>query len=253
MTKRPLPTHLMLAALLLVATGCASSKGNTQSDNAKAASADQTKNAASQVELIDREVLFGNADRRQVRISPNGEKLAYLAPKDGVMNVWVAPIDDLEAAKPVTDNQDRGIPFYRWAYTNDHILFGKDKDGNENWHIYRVDLASGSQKDLTPYKGVKASIQELSPSQPKKMLAAINKRNKKYHDLYRIDLASGKTEMIQKNTGKFASWVTDDNFAVRLAARQDKKGGTNYLKPDGEGGWTPLIELSRKDALTTNV
>lgn len=247
---RSLLTRTLLAVLLLVGAGCAGSKGQTEADeSAKSASAD----AADRPDLIDREVIFGNADRKSVRISPNGEKLAYLAPKDGVMNVWVAPIDDLEAATAVTNNKDRGIPFYQWAYTNDHILFGKDKDGNENWHIYRVDLESGNQKDLTPYKGVKASIQELSPSQPTTLLASINERNKKYHDLYRIDLESGESEMIQKNTGKFAGWVTDDNFAVRLAVKQGAEGGTNYLKPDGKGGWRPLIELSRKDALTTSV
>ena len=251
---RPLLTRLTCATLLmlLVGAGCAGSKSQTEADeSAKASSADKQADDAQKPELIDREVIFGNADRKSVRLSPDGSKLAYLAPKDGVMNVWVAPADDLDAAEAVTNNTGRGIPFYRWAYTNNHILFGKDKGGDENWHIYRVDLESGEQTDLTPHVGIKARITQLSPDHPKKMLVGLNKRDKKLHDIYRIDITTGDSKMVQKNTGGFVGWVTDDSLEVRLATKQTKTGGTTYLQPDGEGGWEPLVELSRKDALTT--
>jgi len=245
----------LLAWAVVCAAGCASSNGRERGESPPPTSADRSNRETDRagVDLIDRGVLFGNADRKSVRISPDGSKLAYLAPKAGVMNVWVAPIDDLEAAEAVTDNRDRGIPTFRWTYTNDDILFKKDDDGNENWHIHRVDLESGEQTDLTPFDGVKAQIQELSPDRPGTLLAAINRRNPKYHDVYRIDLESGDSEMVEKNDGEFAGWVTDDSLDVRLAVRQTKTGGKKYLKPDGDGGWTPLIEVGRKDALSTQV
>jgi dipeptidyl aminopeptidase/acylaminoacyl peptidase len=263
MMEEHMPDHLAhslfagLIALTVGAAGCASPQTQTETDKSTTAeaSADQKgkMSGESAVELIDRDTLFGNPDRKSVQVSPDGTKLAYLAPDEGVMNVWVAPIDDLEAAEPVTDNRDRGIPWYQWAYTNDDLLFGKDKDGNENWHIHRVDLDSGEQTDLTPFKGVSARIQELSPEHPETILAAINKRTKKFHDLYRIDLESGDSELVQKNEGKFAGWITDDSLEVRLASRQTKTGGSTYFRPDGEGSWEPFIELSRDDALTTQV
>ena len=107
------------------------------------------------VPLIPRQVLFGNPDKAGPQISADGARLAYLAPVDGVLNVWVGPLDDVEAAKPVTHDTHRGIRGYFWAYTNDHIIYVQDKDGDENWRVYCVDLASGEVKDLTPLEGMR--------------------------------------------------------------------------------------------------
>ena len=69
------------------------------------------------VPLIPRKTLFGNPDKASLQLSPDGAHLAYLAPYDGVLNVWVAPRDNLDAAQPVTHDTGRGIRFYLWAYT----------------------------------------------------------------------------------------------------------------------------------------
>jgi Tol biopolymer transport system component len=104
------------------------------------------------VPLIPRTLLFGNPDKTQARLSPDGKFLSYLAPLDGVLNVWVGPSNDPAAAKPVTHNTNRGIRFYTWAYTNRHVLYIQDKGGDENWRIYSVDLSNNETKDLTPFK-----------------------------------------------------------------------------------------------------
>ena len=54
--------------------------------------------------LIPRSVLFGNPDKIRARLSPDGKRIVFLAPDDGVLNVWVAPADDFEAAKVVLDH-----------------------------------------------------------------------------------------------------------------------------------------------------
>ena len=113
--------------------------------------------------LIPRKVLFDNPDRAAVRISPDGTRISYLAPLDGVLNVWVAPLNDLQAAKPVTRDAVRGIRMYFWAFTNRHILYLQDKAGDENWRLYGVNLDSGEIKDLTPLEGVQVQILEVSP------------------------------------------------------------------------------------------
>ena len=92
-------------------------------------------------ELISREIFFGNPDRSRVMLSPDGNKLSYLAPVDGVMNIWIVPTDDPSAARAVTNDRNRGIRIYFWAYTNNDILYLQDKEGDENWLLYRVDLA----------------------------------------------------------------------------------------------------------------
>ena len=90
--------------------------------------------------LIPRSVLFGNPDRTSVQISPDGTQLAWLAPENGVLNVWVAPRDEIGVARSVTADAGRGIRFFQWAYTNAHILYIQDSNGDENWRLYAVDL-----------------------------------------------------------------------------------------------------------------
>ena len=104
-------------------------------------------------ELIPRKTLFGNPERTQVTISPDGERIAFLAPLDGVLNVWVGPVDAVADAKPVTRDTGRGIRQYFWSYHPGYLLYGQDRDGDENWHLYAVDVATGQARDLTPYEG----------------------------------------------------------------------------------------------------
>src|SRR5687767_13759399 len=94
-----------------------------------------TAAAADQPDLIPRRVLFGNPDKAASRISPDGKYLSYLAPVDGVLNVWVGPVADLDSAVPVTKDTKRGIRSYYWAYTSKHILYRQDVGGDEDWHV----------------------------------------------------------------------------------------------------------------------
>ena len=109
--------------------------------------------------LIPRKLLFGNPDKSAARMSHDGKYLSYLAPVDGVMNVWVGPIDNPDAAKPVTKDKKRGIRSYFWAYTNKHILYIQDADGDEDWNIYRTNLENNETTNLTPIKKVRAEMQ----------------------------------------------------------------------------------------------
>ena len=105
------------------------------------------------IPLIPRAVLFGNPDRALVSLSPDGLHLAWLAPVDGVLNVWVAPRDNLAAARPVTHDTGRGIRFYQWAYTNAHILYSQDSNGDENWRLYAVDVPDQRRQGPHPICG----------------------------------------------------------------------------------------------------
>lgn len=200
---------------------------------------------------IPRAVLFGNPDKASAQLSPDGTKIGHLAPLDGVLNVWVGPADDPAAAKPVTKETGRGIRFYGWAYTNNHILYIQDKDGDENWRVYSVDLTTGVMKDLTPIEGVQARIQEVSPKFPNEILVALNDRVPELHDIYLIDIGTGEKRLIQKND-RFVSFVTDEEYNVRLAKRMTPDGGSEMLRPTGNGGWEPFINVAMEDTLTTS-
>lgn len=202
------------------------------------------------VPLIPRRVFFDNPDKTQVQLSPNGAKIACLAPLDGVLNVWVAPRDDIGAARPITHDIGRGIRFYGWAYTNRHILYIQDQGGDENWRLYSVDLDGGVIADLTPLEGVQARIQHLSPKYPDKILIGLNDRDVTLHDIYTLDLRTGKRNLVQENPG-FVGFVTDDELQIRFGVRTTPDGGREMLKPVA-GDWQAAIQIDMEDALTTH-
>lgn len=203
--------------------------------------------------LIQREILFGNPDKSLAWLSPDGTKISFLAPLAGVLNIWVGPANDPEAAKPVTQDAGRGIRFYHWAYTNDHILYIQDKDGDENWRLYCVDVNTAETKNLTPLEGVQTRFQQVSPNFPDEILIGLNDRVSEFHDIYRVNLRSGLRYLIQKNEG-FSSFITDDDYNLRLAQRMTPDGGLECLQPTPAGEWEPSVRLGKiapEDTLTT--
>lgn len=200
--------------------------------------------------LIPRDALFGNPDKASPRLSPDGMRLAYLAPVDGVMNIWVGPADNPSAAQPVTEDDSRGIRTFFWAYTSDHVVYIQDKGGDENWRVYSTNVQTSETIDLTPMDGVAAQIQQVSAEFPEEILIAINNRVPQFHDIYRVNINTGARELVQENTG-YAGFVTDDNYQVRFANRFTPDGGTELFRADGDE-FTPFIKIPMEDSLTTS-
>ena len=200
--------------------------------------------------LIPRQVLFGNPDRASVRTSPDGARLSWLAPVNGVLNVWVTPVDDLKAAKPVTQDTYRGIRAYGWAYDGRHLIYLQDKGGDENWRVYAVDLAKGSVRDLTPIDGVRAQISGMSYKHPESIMVGINERDPQYHDLYRIDLATGERTLVLENP-EYAGFLLDDDYTVRFAERMTPDGGMELLIRENDT-WTPYAKIGMEDSMNTH-
>ncbi len=202
--------------------------------------------------LIPRHVLFGNPDKAGLQISPDGKHISYLAAVNGVLNVWVGPADNLEAAKPVTDDKHRGIRRYFWAFTGNHILYMQDKGGDENWRIYSVELGTNKTLDLTPFDKVQARVQQVSPKYPNEILVAINDRDPQLHDLPRVDIATGKMQLVQENTDGYVGFLTEDDMKVHFALKTAPDGGVEVYKATGANSWTLFTTIPGDDALTTN-
>ncbi len=204
------------------------------------------------MKLISRDILFGNPEKAAARLSHDGKQLAFLAPVNDVLNVWVGPADKPSAAKPVTKDNLRGIRTYFWAYTNQHILYLQDTGGDENWHIYRVDLETGETKDLTPIEKVNAQIEEVSHKFPDEILVGLNNRDPEMHDIYRVSIETGERKLVQENKEGFSGFMTDEDFRVRFASRYSPDGGRELLKPDGKGGWQDFMRIKMEDDMTTS-
>ncbi len=235
---RPTRTIFLVALLALVAlTGCAKEQK-------------QPVWTAENTPLIARETFFGNPDKASAQISPDGSQISFLAPVDGVLNVWVGPAEDPSSAQPVTHDADRGIRMYLWAYDSKHVVFLQDKGGDENWRVYAVDLDAGETRDLTPFDGVQARIEARSHLYPNEILVGLNNRDPQLHDLYRVDVSTGERTLLEQNDQGWVGYVTDDDFEVRLATRFTPDGGSEIFKKTGDD-WASFMKIGAEDMMTT--
>lgn len=204
-----------------------------------------------QVKLIPREVLFGNPAKAAPQISPDGTRMAYLAPVDGVLNVWVGAVGS-EEYNPVTHDTDRGVRVYFWAHDSRHILYLQDIGGDENWRLFSVDLHNDTETDLTPFENVQVQVVHHDKRHPSNILIAMNKEDERIHDVYELDLLTKELTMVAKNPGNVASWVVDSKMSVRGAVAATETGGFDLLVRDtAEGNWRTLVSWDADDALTS--
>ena len=202
------------------------------------------------VPLIPREILFGNPERIGVQISPDGERVSFIAPVNDVLNVWVAPLDDLDSAFPITGDDDRGIRQYFWMPNGTHIVYLQDRGGDENWRAYSVNLESGEEVDLTPFEGTRATIVNVSEDSPDVLAIGLNDRDRRYHDVYLINAESGERKLLFENP-RFAGVTVDDSMRVRMVSEMNADGSTSYhLVRNDE--ILPFQTIPYEDAMTTN-
>lgn len=200
--------------------------------------------------LIARAALFGNPVRTQARLSPDGRYLSFLAPKEGVLNVWLAPFANLQAAKPITDDRTRGIREHYWALTGGHVLYVQDEGGDENWRVFSVDIENGTAIDLTPLAGVQAQIVGLSAERPNIALIGLNDRKKEWHDLFEIDVVTADRKLVEMNDQGFAGYLEDLQLRPRLALKTLPDGGGELFRRTA-AGWESFLHYGQADSLTT--
>jgi len=205
--------------------------------------------------IVSREILFGNPERLAGRVSPDGSRISFIAPSEGVLNVWVAPVGDLAAAKPVTKDTGRGIRVHNWLPSGTHILYMQDKNGDENFRVYSVDVASGKTIDLSPFDGARAQIAHVSRDFPDSVAISVNNRDPQFFDVHLVNAMTGDRKVIFENT-RFASTVLDDRMKVRVVGESQPDGSTAYLAVDeaAEGpAFRPLLTVPFEDAMTTAI
>ncbi len=197
------------------------------------------------VPLIPREVLFGNPVKASPRLSPCGTRLAYLAPSDkGVLNVWVRTIgreDDVQ----VTNDTHRGIRIHFWAEDGTRLFYLQDIGGDENWHVYSVDLETKAVRDLTPFQGVRAANVMLDKKFPEQMLVGLNLRDRRVFDMHRVDLRTGAIVLDTQNPGDVLGWVTDPDFQIRACQAQNPRDASTVVRvrDSKDAPWRDLVTL----------
>ncbi len=192
--------------------------------------------------LLDRELFFGDPEISSSQLSPDGKFISFIKPYRGVRNIYVKGIDEpFDAARPITAD-DRPVPAYFWSRDSKYVLYVQDKGGNENFHVYAVDPSARPEaesgvppaRDLTPLEGIRAVIYAVPKNRPGEILVGLNDRDPAYHDIYRVNIATGERELLIKNTEKVGFFMFDLEGNVRLGYRQLPDGGAEILRVDGD-------------------
>jgi dipeptidyl aminopeptidase/acylaminoacyl peptidase len=175
--------------------------------------------------------------------------LAYLAPSDkGVSNVWVTALGK-DDAHMVTRDTRQGIFGFEWSADGHNLLYVQDFQGDENWHLYSIDLGNDLVRDLTPFLGVRAQGLLTSSRRPREVLVGLNIRDKRVSDMYRVDLDTGAVALEAQNPGDVLSWTTDENFVIRActAFGGDDAHTTIRIRDDARSSWRDLLTIPFED------
>jgi dipeptidyl aminopeptidase/acylaminoacyl peptidase len=204
------------------------------------------------VPLIAREKFFGNPTRVAGRLSPDGRWLSWIAPRDGVLNIYVAPASDPKAARALTGERERPIRSYYWSPDSRQILYINDHGGDENFLLYGVEVTSGRQRALTPFEKTRVQVVNISNAVKDRILIGVNNRDPKWHDVYSLDLASGRLTPVMMNMGGFANYLADEQLNVRIASKARPDGGSDFFRvAGGKVEETPFERVTLEDSQTT--
>ena len=174
------------------------------------------------ISKLSMEDFFRNPEKSSFQLSPDGKHISYMKPwEDGnrMMNVYIRPVNSDNEVR-VTGASNRSLYGYFWL-NNNRIAYVQDKGGDENIHIYAVNIDGSNNIDLTPFENIQARITDDLEDDPNFMLVSINKRNPQIHDVFRLNVNSGEMEMIAENPGNISSWMTDNDGVLRIATTSD--------------------------------
>ncbi|RIV83187.1 S9 family peptidase [Aurantiacibacter xanthus] len=211
-----------------------------------------TADALATVPLIPRDHIFGNPTRSGGKISPDGQWVSWMAPHEGVMNVWMAPASDPENPRRMTSAAERPIPAYFWAPDSTSLLYIQDKGGDENFLLYQVNVESGEERCLTPFENTRAQIVGASDTIKDTILVGINNRDPRFHDVHKLNLKTGELELVYENNA-YVGFESDDSLTLRWAIQQNAAGGNDMFEiVDGVVSEAPRESIGMDDALTTS-
>ena len=248
----PAPHHVARLLAASVAAGALMLPGLATADTAPATTNGAAMTAqAETAPLIPRDALFGNPTRAAGQISPDGKWLSWLAPKDGVLNLWLAPAGNPDAARAMTSATDRPIRQYFWSPDSRALMYIQDKGGDENFLLYRIDVATGAETTVTPFENTRVQLIGSSATIKDKLLIGINNRDPQWHDVYLLDVATGALSLVLENNA-YAGFMADDSLTLRMAMKQNAAGGTDYFRVTGKTVESePFETTAMEDSLTT--
>jgi dipeptidyl aminopeptidase/acylaminoacyl peptidase len=191
---------------------------------------------------------FKNAEKTGYQLSPDGEHIAYLAPFKSRMNIHVRPINGTDETR-VTSVEDRDISGFIWG-SDSRILYMRDFGGDENFHILATNIDGTNDNDLTPFDGVRAQFIDELEDDDDYIIVGLNKRNPQIFDPYRLNIETGKLDMIAENPGNITSWMTDHDGKLRLAIATDGVNESILYRKTETDAFESVLTTNFKETLS---
>ena len=191
---------------------------------------------------------FRNAQQSNFRISPDGKRLSFLQPHHNRMNVFVRPCAGGTPVR-VTDETERDVSTYLWKGSN-RIVYIKDVNGDENWHIVAVDADGRNLVDLTPFDGVRAQIIDDCEHLDDEMIIGLNRRKREVFDVYRLDLETRQLMLLAENPGNITTWLPDHDGRIRVAVSKADAQTSMLYRADDKGPFQTVITTDFREGLS---
>jgi len=195
--------------------------------------------------LIPRSALFADEDKLNVRLSPDGETIVYIAPNAKGDDVFATSVDDPDSSRLLFRQNDGSLGNLQWAYSSQQLIFLKAV--GQDIHLFVFNLGDRQIRDLTPQTGVSARIEKLSPEHPQEVLIGLKKSEARRFDLYRLNLQTGDSTLLLKNDS-YDSFLCDDEFRPKVAIRRTDDQGYELFSSKTSGRWELLDRFNYEEA-----
>ncbi|WP_286953980.1 MULTISPECIES: S9 family peptidase [Aminobacterium] len=207
-----------------------------------------TASASALPRIIPLEDFFKNPEKVAFSISPDGQYLAFMQPWQRRLNVFVQKIGGVEEPVRLTDERNRDIAGYFWK-GNNQIIYMKDSGGDENYHLFSVDISGANRRELTPFPKVRVSVVDDLEDVDDEMLIAMNKRDPRVFDVYRINVKTGTIDLVAENPGDIAGWLTDHKGKLRVAVKTDGVNTSLLYREKEEDPFRTVVTTNFKDSI----
>jgi len=195
---------------------------------------------------------FAKPKARSFQFSPNGKYLSYREKDQNSKNhVYVKEIATDKVTKVIEEKEEL-IRGYGWA-NNERLVYVMDKGGNEDYHLFAVNIDGKDQKELTPYEGVQVNILEGLKEDKDHMIISMNKNNKQIFEPYKINIVTGEIKQLFKNedaTSPIAGYNFDKDGNLRGYSKI--RDGVNFdlYYAKEEGKFEIIKQLNWKDTFS---
>jgi dipeptidyl aminopeptidase/acylaminoacyl peptidase len=227
-----MPNHWLLIIPILAAAGGALLSGAAPAW------------AAPRIPLRD---FFRNPEQSEFQISPDGDYLSFTGPYQNRMNLFVQKRGGPEAVR-ITSETARDIAGHFWK-SNQRLIYLKDFQGDENYHVVAVDRDGRNLKDLTPFPHTRATIIDRWDDNDHELIIGLNRRDPQVFDAYRLNATTGVLTLLAENPGNIDEWLTDHQGKLRVAKASDGSNTTLLYRETEDQPFRPVLTTDFRETL----